>query len=67
MILIDGTVSKKVEVSGFTDDFGTIKDIPVGTCATAYDDPESGKTYILLFGESLYFGDKLSHSLLCPN
>ena len=67
MILIDGTVSKRVEVSGFTDDFGTIKDIPVGTCATAYDDPESGKTYILLFGESLYFGDKLTHSLLCPN
>ena len=48
-------------------DFGTIKDIPVGTCATAYNDPEFGKTYILLFGESLYFGDRLTHSLLCPN
>ena len=26
MILIDGTVTKQVEVSGFTDDFGTSKD-----------------------------------------
>ena len=67
MILIDKTVSKRVEVSGFTDDFGTIKDILVGTCATAYDDPESGKTCILLFGKSLYFGDRLAHSFLCPN
>ena len=67
MVLIDGTVSKRVEVSGFTNDFGTIKDIPVGTCATAYDDLESGKTYTLLFGKSLYFGDRLTHSLLCTN
>ena len=67
LIRIDGTVSKRVEVSGFTDNFGTIKDVLVDTCATAYDNPESGKTYILLFGKSLYFGDRLTHSLLCPN
>ena len=66
MILIDGTVSKRVEVSGFTDDFGTIKDIPVGTCAATYYNPEPDKTYMLLFGKSLYFGNRITHSLLCP-
>ena len=66
-VLIDGTTSKVVEVSGFSKEFGPIRDIPVGTCATAYDDPDTGSTVLLMFGEMLYFGDRLSHSLLCPN
>ena len=37
------------------------------TGATAYDDPVTGVTYILLFHESLYYGTKLDHSLINPN
>ena len=66
-VLIDGTASKVVEVSGFSKEFGPIRDIPVGTCATAYDDPNIGSTVLLMFGEMLYFGERLDHSLLCPN
>ena len=66
-ILIDGTTSKKVEVSGFSEEFGPIKDIPVGTCATAYKDPHTGGVVVLLFGEMLYFGDRLLYSLFCLN
>lgn len=42
-------------------------DIPVATCATAWTCPESGVTNILVFHQMLYFGDRLQHSLLCPN
>ena len=41
--------------------------IPIVTGATAYDDPSTGKTYILLFNESLYYGKKMDHSLFNPN
>ncbi|MGH3053996.1 MAG: hypothetical protein ACRDL7_03345, partial [Gaiellaceae bacterium] len=33
----------------------------------AYDEPESGITYILVMSQALYFGDKLLNTLLCPN
>jgi hypothetical protein len=42
-------------------------DVPVATVATAYDCPTTGKTHILVINEALYFGDKMSNTLLCPN
>ena len=41
--------------------------VPIVTGATAYDDPATGKTYILLFNESLYYGKKMDLSLFNPN
>ena len=41
--------------------------VPIVTGATAYDDPISGITYILIFNESLYYGEKMDHSLFNPN
>ena len=40
--------------------------IPIVTGATAYD-KEDGNTYILVFHESLYYGNELDHSLINPN
>ena len=40
--------------------------IPIGTAATAWTD-RSGQTYILRLNQALLFGDRLDHSLLCPN
>jgi hypothetical protein len=34
---------------------------------TAYDDPETGLTYILEFHEGLWFGSRLKNSLWNPN
>ena len=67
MILLDGTVTKNAEVSPFLDKYESMSDIPIGTCVTAYDSPEDGSTNIIVFNETLYFRDQLSHSLLCPN
>jgi hypothetical protein len=41
--------------------------VPVAKVGTAYDHPETGETYIFIFGQALYLGDKLEHSLICPN
>jgi len=35
--------------------------------ATAYDNKNTGMTYILVLGQALLFGDKVESSLLCPN
>ena len=67
MVLLEGSVTRHVEVSPFSSDYKSMKDIPIGTCATAFDCPEDGHTYIILFYQTLYFGDRLQHSLLCPN
>ena len=40
--------------------------IPIGTAATAWTD-RAGQTYILRLNQALLFGDRLDHSLLCPN
>ena len=44
-----------------------MQNVPIVTGATAYDDPITGETFILLFHESLYYGKKLDHSLINPN
>jgi hypothetical protein len=41
--------------------------LPVASAATAWDDPETGETTILLFHQGLWFGDDLTNSLINPN
>jgi hypothetical protein len=57
----------KVSVSPFSDSYEAIKDVPIATVATAWDDPATGEVIVLYINEALYFGDKMSHTLLCPN
>jgi hypothetical protein len=57
----------KVSVSPFSASYEAIKDVPIGTVATAWDDPATGNVAVLYIHEALYFGDKMSHTLLCPN
>ena len=64
-VLIERT-GKVVSVSPFSSEYNSIDDIPIATVATAYDTGK-GETYILIYNEALYFGDRMSHTLLCPN
>ena len=65
-VVLDLT-GKVVSVSPFSDQYEAMEDVPVATVATAYDCPTTGKTHILVINEALYFGDKMSNTLLCPN
>ena len=60
-------VVEYADVSPFSDDYEPIKDILIASCATTWANPEDGEAHVLVFYQSLYFGDKLDHSLLCPN
>ena len=51
----------------FSDESKPFDKIPIGTIATSWTDESNGETFVLLFPESLYFGDRLANSLLCPN
>lgn len=65
-VVID-TTGRTVSVSPFSDEYEALQDIPIASIATAYDCPMTGQVYILIFNEALYFGDRMTHSLLCPN
>ena len=54
-------------VHTFSQESKPFPDVPIGTVATAWVDPSSGDTIILEFPQTLYFGERMSHSLLCPN
>ena len=51
----------------FDKPYAPTTDVPIVTSATAYDDPISKKMFILLFNESLYYGNHMDHSLFNPN
>jgi hypothetical protein len=55
------------DVSGFSDTLHTLRNVPIVTAAMAYDNPADCTTYILILGQAIYMGDKMQHSLICPN
>jgi hypothetical protein len=58
---------QRVSVSGFSNEYEAIHDVPIVTAATTYDDPNTGTTVVLIIGQALYLNDKVSCTLLCPN
>jgi len=54
-------------VTPFANSYKKKEDIPIVKAATAYDDEDTGTTYILVLGQALYFGADVDASLLCPN
>jgi hypothetical protein len=51
----------------YTDHYEPISNVLVAKVATAYDHPTTGETFILVFGQALYMGDRMDHTLICPN
>ena len=67
VMLPDTETGDKATVYSFSDESRPFREIPIGSLATAWVDPKTSETVILVFNEGLYFGDRLNHSLLCPN
>ena len=59
--------NRSADVYAYDTSYKPIEDVPIVSGATAIDDPNTGMTYILVFNEALYYGDKLDHSLINPN
>jgi hypothetical protein len=66
MVVLEDT-GQTVSVTLFTSEYNALKGIPIVSAATAYDCPTDGETYLLIFNEFLFLGDRLPVSLLCPN
>ena len=58
---------KVCEVSPYLDNYEAIKNVPVVCSATLWIDTVDNQEYILVFNESLWMGDSLTHSLINPN
>ena len=54
-------------VHSFSEESRPFKNVPIGTVATSWVDPKTSETIVLEFPESLYFGDRMTHTLICPN
>ena len=52
MVLLERT-GMLVSVSPYSDEYESLKGIPVATCATAFDCPKTGETFVLIFNETL--------------
>jgi hypothetical protein len=59
--------SKQVDVFGYSKELETLSGIPVVTAGTAWIEPITKLTYLLVLNEYLFFGDRLRHTLICPN
>ena len=59
--------NRAADVYPYDSSYKSIANVPIVSGATAWDDPFTGETYILVFHESLFYGPKLDHSLINPN
>jgi len=55
------------EVSPYHPSYKSLMNVPIVQAATAYDDAETGETFILIFNECLHLGDALENTLMNPN
>jgi hypothetical protein len=58
---------KVCSVSPYHPKYKSLENVPIVQAGTAYDDQNTGKTYILVMNQSLYMGDTLPTTLLNLN
>ena len=61
------TIGQHCKAYGFHSDLTQINNVPIATITTAWSDPHTGESYIIIINEALYFGDGMDHSLVNPN
>jgi hypothetical protein len=61
------TSGETANVHSFSDEKKTFSNVPIGTIATALVDQRTGEVIVLVMNEALYFGNRLDHTLICPN
>ena len=58
---------RAADVYAYIKDIAPIVGVPIVSGATAWDDPFTRQTYILMINEGLYYGNNMDHSLINPN
>ena len=57
---------KTITTNGFAAEMGTLENLPIANVLYAYDSPD-GEVFILRVNNSIFLGDSMEDSLLCPN
>lgn len=65
--VVSSYTGQTADIYPYNKSYAPLMNVPVVTGTTAYDNKESGATYILLFHKSLYYGTMLNCSLINPN
>jgi hypothetical protein len=65
-VQLQGT-GRECTVSPFTDSYDAIRSVPIVQAATAWTNPSTGETYILVFNEGLWMAEYMDTSLINPN
>ena len=59
--------TKQADVCACDESIKPLANVPVVSGATAWDDPVTGQTHVLVANEALCHGTKSDHSLINPN
>jgi len=55
------------EVTPFLDSYEPVKEVMVATCGTVWTSPNTGREYLLVGDQMLWFGSQMNNSLVNPN
>jgi len=55
------------DVSPYKSTYDPERNVPIVSGATAYTDQHTGQVFVLVINEALWFGDRLTNSLINPN
>ena len=58
---------QECDVSPYHSGYDDMKNVPIVSAATAWQCPETGQTFILVYNEAIWMGDQLPYSLINPN
>ena len=64
---LDEYTGEHCDVTPYSSDYQPLTNIPVVNASTAYTQKETGETIILRFNQILWYGNKLTMSLINPN
>ena len=59
-------ICRMADVYAYDTSIQPMENVPIVSGGAAYNNPVSGDTYVLVFNKSLYYGEKLDHSLIYP-
>ena len=60
-------MGREWDISPYIKQYKPIQDVPIVQAGTAWQSPDTGQIYILIFNEALWMGDTLDHTLASPS
>ena len=66
-IIVMEYMERTADVYPYDSSYSPLLNVTIVTRATAWDDPDTGLTWLPIINEVLFYGQQLNHSLLNPN